>query len=64
MLPGCAGLTSAEACAWISLQDIVEEGLISNAQLEAVLYANMRFRVFLEGPGECCKSQVMGMLDI
>ena len=27
------------------------EGLISSAQLEAVLYANMRFGVFLEGPG-------------
>ena len=25
--------------------------LISSAQLEAVLYANMRFGVFLEGPG-------------
>ena len=27
------------------------DGLISSAQLEAVLYANMRFGVFLEGPG-------------
>ena len=34
------------------LQDIVDEGLISSAQLEAVLYANMCFKVFLEGPGQ------------
>ena len=27
------------------------DGLISSAQLEAVLYANMRFGVFLEGSG-------------
>ncbi len=33
------------------LQDIVDDGLISSAQLEAVLYANMCFKVFLEGPG-------------
>ena len=34
------------------VQDIVQEGLISSAQLEAVLYANMCFKVFLEGPGD------------
>ena len=34
-----------------TLQDIVDQGLISSAQLEAVLYANMCFKVFLEGPG-------------
>ena len=34
------------------MQDIVQEGLISSAQLEAVLYANMCFKVFLEGPGD------------
>ncbi|CAL8463694.1 g3228 [Coccomyxa elongata] len=32
------------------LQDIVEEGLISDAQLEAVVYANMRFQNILSGP--------------
>ncbi|BDA48430.1 probable protein strawberry notch homolog 1 [Coccomyxa sp. Obi] len=32
------------------LQDIVEEGLISDAQLEAVVYANMRFQNTLSGP--------------
>jgi hypothetical protein len=58
----CAGLISAEACASTFLQDIVEEGLISSAQLEAVLYANMRFKVFLDGPGECCTSQVKDLL--
>ena len=42
----------------------MEEGLISSAQLEAVLYANMRFKVFLDGPGECCTSQVKDLLDI
>lgn len=31
------------------MQDIVDEGLISNAQLEAVLYANMRFETTLSG---------------
>ena len=40
----------------------MEEGLISSAQLEAVLYANMRFKVFLDGPGECCTSQVKDLL--
>lgn len=30
-------------------QDIVEEGLISDAQLEAVVYANMRFQSTLSG---------------
>lgn len=34
------------------VQDIVNDGLISSAQLEAVLYANMRFQVFLDGPGK------------
>lgn len=60
----CAGLISAGACAWTFLQDIVEEGLISSAQLEAVLYANMRFKVFLDGPGKCCTSHVKDLLDI
>jgi hypothetical protein len=31
------------------LQDIVEEGLISDAQLETVVYANMRFQNYLAG---------------
>lgn len=31
------------------VQDIVEEGLISDAQLEAVVYANMRFGTTLSG---------------
>ena len=39
----------AELAAFV--QDIVEDGLISSAQLEAVLYANMCFKVFLEGLG-------------
>ena len=34
------------------LQDIVEEGLISDAQLEAVVYANMRFQNTLSGRKE------------
>ena len=35
----------------------MEKGLISSAQLEAVLYANMCFKVFLEGPGDPTASQ-------
>jgi hypothetical protein len=35
-----------------ALQDIVEEGLISDAQLEAVVYANMRFQTTLSGRKE------------
>lgn len=36
----------------------MEDGLISSAQLEAVLYANMCFKVMLEGPGMSNNSPV------
>lgn len=46
------GMLTEGADTVTSLQDIVDDGLISSAQLEAVLYANMCFKVFLEGPGQ------------
>ena len=36
----------------LDVQDIVEEGLISSAQLECVVYANMRFNTDLSADGD------------
>ncbi len=51
-------LPSVHACSnWVNIlnlalvQDIVNAGLISDAQLETVVYANMRFRTEI-APGE------------